>query len=218
MSGFLQRLASGVLDTRRAIHPAAGTIWSAAEMTGPPLAAEPIESLREVGVPPSSRRAARSQIQPERDAPVSEGAEHSEAVTFEPLVEFWQRRAVSAPQAKATAQESDSVLLPRQQASSTKQGSLQQIDRAEAVRPLVPASTPRIPAPAMAGAGKAPSFLPPSRRHAQPAQSLVEEPDSIEIHIGRIEVLTAPSRPAQSAAPRPARKSLDLREYLRRSR
>jgi hypothetical protein len=72
--------------------------------------------------------------------------------------------------------------------------------------------------PVPAGARIAPSFPPPSQRQAQPAPSLAEESDAIEIHIGRIEVLAAPPRPAQPAAPRPARKSLDLGEYLRGER
>jgi hypothetical protein len=248
MSGFLQRLASGVLHVQRAIHPAVGTIWSAAGKPGPgmmepPGTAEPIESSGEVRVPPSPRRAdvpappptqqstqqpAKPRMQPKRNAPVSDravqrDAEQSaiaEAVTFQPLVASPQRRAGStlppAPQANATAQQSEAIPPPRHQVTSPEHTDFQQMHRIESTRPLVPA--PRIPAPAMAGAGKRPSFVPPSQRHAQAAQSIVEEPDSIEIHIGRIEVLAAASRPAQPAAPRSARKSLDLGEYLRGER
>jgi hypothetical protein len=53
-----------------------------------------------------------------------------------------------------------------------------------------------------------------SRRQsfAQPAR----EPDTIEIHIGRIEVLATQPQQVQRPPAQPARKSLDLGEYLRR--
>jgi hypothetical protein len=243
MSGFLQRLASGVLHERGAIHPAAGTIWSAAGATGPgmmepPGTAEPIEFSNEVRVPPadasapaamqqSAQQPANPQMQPSRNAAVSHRAAHgdteqtaiAETVAFHPLVASLQRRAVStpppAPQANATMPQSQAGPSPRQQVALPEHPGSQQMHWIEPAQSLVP---PRIPVPAMTGARNAPSFLPPSQRHAQPAQSVVEEPDSIEIHIGRIEVLAAPSRPAQPASPRSARKSLDLGEYLRRER
>jgi hypothetical protein len=211
-------------------------------MMEPPGTAEPIKSSGEVRVPPSPRRPdaparpatqqftqkpAKPQMQPERNAPVSDSAVHedaeqpaiAEAITFQPLVASTQRRAVStlppAPHANETTQQSESIPPPRHPVISPENRDLQQ-NRMESTQPLVPA--PRIAVPAMAGTRKASSFLPPSQRHAQPAQPAVDERDSIEIHIGRIEVLAAPSRPAQTAAPRSARKSLDLGEYLRRER
>jgi hypothetical protein len=243
VSGFLQRVASGVLHAERAIHPSLGTIWSAAGMTGtgmmePPGTAEPIESSGAVLAPPpprgadasapaatqqSTQQPAKPQMQPERNAPHSESASHADAeqpaiaetVTFKPLVGSPQRRAVAnlppALQANATTQHSRARPPPSHPVTSPEHSGLQQ-----STRPLVPA--PPIPVSAMAGAGKAPSFLPPSQHHPQPAQSVAEEPESIEIHIGRIEVLAAPSRPAQTAVPRSARKSLDLVEYLGRER
>jgi hypothetical protein len=220
MSGFLQRLASGVLHPQPAIHPAVGTIWSAAGMNEPgmnePLAtAEPFESSVEVRAPLSPRRAdaatqpstqppAKPQVQPERSADVPEGAVQAivAAGAFQPLVAFPQRRVVSAlpPVSQADAD-------PQRQANSPPH------DRAASPeltgpRPLHRIETTRT----------APSSLPSSRRQAQPAPPLTGEPDSIEIHIGRIEVLAAAPRPAQPAAPRPARKSLDLAEYLRGER
>jgi len=252
MSGFLRRLAAGVLHEQRAIHPAAGTIWSAAGMTGPgimepPGTAEPIESSSEVRARPSPRRAdapappekqqptqhstqqpAKPLRLPEDNAPVSDSAvkrdaEQSaiaEAITFQPLVASPQRRAVAtlapAPQANATTQQGEAASPPRHQVTSPEHTSSQQIPRIESTRPLAPGS--RIPVPAIADARKAPSFLPPSQRQARPPQSPAEEPDSIEIHIGRIEVLAAPPRPEQPAKPKSARKSPDLGEYLRRER
>jgi hypothetical protein len=247
MSGFLQRLASGVLHEQRAIHPAVGTIWSAPGITGPgmmewPGMAEPIQSSEDVRLPPSPRRAdapaspatqqftqqpATPQMQPERIAPVSDSAVRgdaeqpaiAEAITFQPLVASTQRRTVStlppAPHANETTEQSEAIPPPRHPVISPE-NSPHQMYGIESTQPLVPAL--RIAVPAMVGAHKAPSFLPPSQRHAQLAQSVVEEPNSVEIHIGRIEVLAAPSRPAQTPAPRSARKSLDLGEYLRRER
>ncbi len=228
MSGFLQRLASGVLHAQPAIHPVVGTIWSPAGMQGPDMTkslatAETFESSVEVRVSPLPRRAdapapparqpstqqpAKPQIPPERSAPVSESAVHKdaeqpaivEAVAFQPLV---SSAVISA-------------LPPAPQATSPEHTGPQPLHRIETARPLVPA--PPMPVPVPAGARIAPSFPPPSQRQAQPAPSLAEESDSIEIHIGRIEVLAAPPRPAQPAAPRPARKSLDLGEYLRGER
>jgi hypothetical protein len=239
MSGFLQRLASGVLHTQQAIHPAAGTIWSAAGMAGQekiasPGTAEPIESSVEVRVPawqrsvdaselPATQRSTQQPVKPQiqpaynglsSDSAVrknSEQAEIAEAAAFHPLVAPAHQRVVStapaAPQADAVTHQSKATPSPRHQ---------QQVHPIETAPLLVP--SPRIHASAIAGARKASSFLQPSSRRAQPAQSQTAEPDSIEIHIGRIEVLAAPPRPAQPAAPRSPRKSLDLGEYLRRER
>jgi hypothetical protein len=242
MSGFLQRLASGVLHAQRAIHPSVGTIWTSAAITGtgmmePPGTAEPIESSADNRVPPtphgadapappetqqSTQQPAKPQRHTVRSAQPSDNAGRREAepsafgesVAFEPLVTSPQRSAVSA-QPDAAMQQSDTIPPSRQQEPSARRAGLQQ-HQIESTRPLVPA--PRILVPAMAGARKAPSFPPPSKRHAPPTQSVVEQPDSIEIHIGRIEVLAAPPRAAKPAAPAPARKSLDLGEYLRRER
>jgi hypothetical protein len=216
MSGFLQRLALGVLHPQPAIHPAVGTIWSAAGTNEPgrnePLAtATPFESSGEVRAPlsprradapaaaatqPSTRQPGKPHIQPERSEDVPESAVQAivAAGAFQPLVAFPQRRVVSAlpPVSQADAD-------PHDRATSPKLTGPQPLHRIETTR-------------------TAPSSLPTSQRQAQPAPPLTEEPDSIEIHIGRIEVLAAAPRPAQPATPRPARKSLDLAEYLRGER
>ena len=57
MSGFLQRLASGVLHAQPAIHPAVGTIWSTAGMNGPGMK-EPLATQR--GLPIRSCHRGRS--------------------------------------------------------------------------------------------------------------------------------------------------------------
>jgi hypothetical protein len=239
MSGFLQRLASSVLDAQRAIHPVVGNIWSAGEVTEPdvrePLAAaEPFESSvplpRRADAPapavtqPSTQQAAAPQIQPERSTPVSESAVHHDAqepaivegVAFQPLVASPQHSEAIPPPPHPVTSPEHTGPLPPQPVTSPKHTAPRPPHRIEIARPLMP--VPPIPVPAPAGARKAPALQPLSQRQAQPAASLPREPDSIEIHIGRIEVLAAAPRPAQPAAPRPTRKSLDLGEYLRGER
>jgi hypothetical protein len=253
MSGFLQRLASGVLHAQRAIHPAVESIWSAPGISAPgkmpaPGAAEPIEFSSEVLTPPPPRRVdtpgppgtqtpgqlhSIPHAQPEGSNPASDRAVDSraqlpaiartviaEGVPFQPLVVPPQRKGVSTlppeQQANEATQPSEVNLHPLIHASPPEHSGLKQQQSVETARSLVPA--PRIPAPPRSPGAQAPSFRSPSQRPAQSAQSLREEPDAIEIHIGRIEVLAAPPRPAQPAATKPARKSLDLGEYLRRDR
>lgn len=69
----------------------------------------------------------------------------------------------------------------------------------------------RLPHESGAGAAKNPSAEVSSRAVSPP-----HEPDEIHIHIGRIEVAAIP-QPVQRPAAPPARKSLDLGEYLKRS-
>jgi hypothetical protein len=226
MSGFLQRLASGVLHSRQAIHPAVGTIWSAAGMTGPgidePLAAgerfeSSVDAPTSSATQPFSPQPTKPRIESDRSTHASENTVHKEeerpaiveAVAFQPLVASAQWMALSTPppvaQANSNTQQSEAISPPHRQASSPERTGAQPPHRIETARPLLPA--PSIPGPAPASARKTTS-----------AQSLSEERDSIEIHIGRIEVLAAPPRPVQPAAPRPTRKSFDLGEYLRGER
>jgi hypothetical protein len=231
MSGFLERLAAGVLHSQRAVHPSVGMIWSAPGMTEQSAAAEPIETSGEVLVPPSPRRAhaqapqaaqpltqppAKPQMQPKRssgDAQAPPEAELStqqpprlqetdgEAVIFRPLVALPQRSAFSATHdAHEIAEKSEPILPARLHQTRGEPNKTSPKPPRLTESPRLPASAPRMPAPA-------------AERRAS-----TEPPDSIEIHIGRIEVLAAPPRPAQPAAPAPARKSLDLGEYLRGER
>jgi len=241
MSNFLQRLAAGVMHPQRAIHPSVGSIWSAAgvtgaETTGPLLSApaspETVEFSSEMVVPPSPRPVSapttpaptepnfplpkQPDLAPQRHAPIRTAFPHQNlerpsileapartAVAFQPLVALPQKSAGTAalfgPQSNEGIGQSAGILRPGLRPTAEQ-------------FPRLAVPPPRIPAPA------APSLRPPSGQTAQHAQSPTHEPDAIEIHIGRIEVLAAQPRPVQPAAPTPARKSLDLREYLRRER
>jgi hypothetical protein len=242
MSGFLRRLAAGALHPQPAIHPSVGTIWSAAETmgrgTGAPAMEESIESTSEVLAPPPGRTDAEPsgahppqpdphlhipRMHPQGSIPFPDRKAHKhamppaidEAAAFSPLVANPERRDVFTPPQANSAAQSNPGILPPHGISPVGAGS-QSPRRTEFTTPLVPA--PRMPVPAISAVRTAPAFLPPSQRPAQPAPSHAEERDAIEIHIGRIEVLAAPPRPAQPAAPGGARKSLDLGEYLRRER
>jgi hypothetical protein len=224
MSGFLERLASGVLRANRAIHPSVGSIWSG------PRNGEAIESSSEILAPQAPRRAdapprllieqrphaaAQNTDQPKPAPPAAQPA-IAESVVFKPLVVVPQQDTFVAGQSELTLPPHREE-LPREQEQHTN-----------TVRPwpivspshLVP--TIKTPASPVSANRTSPSFMPPQRlpssRPIQSAQRTSSESDSIEIHIGRIEVLAAPQRVAQTATPARPRKSVDLAEYLRRDR
>jgi hypothetical protein len=220
MSGFLRRLASGVLREERAVHPAVGSLWSAPRNT------EPIESFSEILASPGAEDdRGPAPIQPDRDKPVQRttpGTTHSHAdqlphpehsvpvAAFRPLVPSLQANAVSAPRTPRPAEHNEPLVpvLPTAPPESTSQ---QSSFRGGSPRSPVAPST-RITTPQPIAAREATAFA----RMPEGTQPKAAEPD-IEIHIGRIEVLAVPPPPAQPA-PRPARKSLDLGEYLGRDR
>ena len=239
MSGFLQRLAAGVLHTQRAVHPSVGTIWTAAGTMGKPDAAEPFETSDEVLAPPSPRRAdphaqpftqqrLSPQMQPGRDAPAPPGLEPT---TEQPAqTQMRPERSASIDSAllrlhheqTATPQETQGetvvfrplVSLPQRTAFSATRDANEIAAKSEPIPParlLQTSGEQTSPQPRLI---ESPRLRAPAADRKEPTA----QPDSIEIHIGRIEVLAAPPRPAQPAAPAPARKSLDLGEYLRGER
>ncbi len=226
MSGFLDRLASGVLRADRSIHPSVGSIWSA------PRSVDAVESSSEILVPRAPRRAdapprppiqKRSradaqntvQTQPAPAPPAAQPA-IAESVVFKPLV------AVPQPDT-LVAGKSELTMPPHRENLQREQAQHTDPDRP---RPIVSPShlVPATNSPALPVSANrtSPSFMtpqsPPSSRPLQSTQKPSSESDFIEIHIGRIEVLAAPQRAAQPAAPARPRKSVDLAEYLRRDR
>jgi len=236
MSGFLHRLAAGVLHPQHAIHPSVGTIWSAAGMTEAPGSGEPIESSGEVLVPPPRRADAPAvngtRSPPERSPHLSDSDVHKHteqpavpgAIALAPLVAPSEARVVSkrplTAESAQSVEQTQSALPSRKHSSSPQDADTQQSHRIEPKEPLVPPriSSPRMTVPAMAPVRRAPPIPLPSERPAHPAGSPAEERDAIEIHIGRIEVLATLPRSAPPTAPARARKSLDLEEYLRGDR
>src|ERR1700744_1651311 len=69
MTGYLQRIASGVLHSQRAIHPAVGSLWM------PQRNIDPSEQFSENMAPIVSRRSTQSDEQPTRSALAHIGTE-----------------------------------------------------------------------------------------------------------------------------------------------
>jgi hypothetical protein len=222
MSGYLRRLASSVLHGERAIHPDVGSVWSAARHDR-----EPFESPGAMLVPSRHEDTLiPARMQPDRDttargtapypgAKEPPDAELSDAklnvaATFTPLVPLAQREDFSAPRTPDPALHNEAFTSGDPAAPPATTISQTPL-RGESSR-LPVLSTRMAPPQTVAGGEPAPLAL-----RSQPAQPPASEPDTIEIHIGRIEVLATPP-PAPRPAARPARKSPDLAEYLRRDR
>jgi hypothetical protein len=233
MSGYLQRMAASVLSRERAIHPAVGSLW------GPQGSAGPIEQSGEILAPslkPNQARDAeadRNQAQmPTKLNPDPERAESNRAAR--------EQSSTSRADASVSSEDAETrLLLPMQNAPADQRihsvmdpanalpadaspagnESGQQAEQPQAQRriytPLVAESAQRsVAVQNLVMQASAVSYAGAQQRHpvAQPAH----EPDTIEIHIGRIEVLAAQPQLAQRPPARPAHKSLDLREYLER--
>jgi len=229
MSGFLQRLARGVLQSEQTLHPDVGSIWSA------PRVPEPIETSSEILVRSSPRhpdaptaqpvptvrdRAPRYEVEQPTISRIRLESDLADTPAFKPLVELPQQKAVFVPSALQHPAEASrrGDAIPTADQSERPPELAPEFPIAQRPLPGEPARSPmptlRIASPVAAPPHESSPF--PRQLHAAPPQA--SEPDSIEIHIGRIEVLAAPQRPAQPAAPPPARKSLDLVDYLRRDR
>lgn len=201
MSGYLQRIASGVLHPERAIHPAVGSLWM------PQRNAVRSEQFSEIMAPIVPRRSAQADAQQrhsalehlsteQRPAPDAPNPIEAKLEAFHPLV---ATRDATAAQAR-DGQDADTV-APRitftPLVATSSHESLRQS------RTLTPASIPSRER---------------SLRTVQLTPSPAPQPDEIEIHIGRIEVAAVLPQPAPRPPARPARKSLDLSEYLKRDR
>lgn len=256
MSGFLQRMASGVLHSKPAIHPSIGTLFAPPRSRDAGI--EAIETVSEFLVRPAQRHddspastwAERGMTRenmtrtitgnvagPPAESPAASppaaGPAFAGAIDFEPLVALPQR-SISAPQfiahapSPASAHEESSTSAERPQTPEDrieinpdlKVNRQHQGQSAHPGESTIQPSTSLIAAPAAPARRDYASFASSAARAAAPApvQASSRSQDEIEIHIGRIEVLAAPPRPAQPAASKPARKSIDLVEYLRRDR
>jgi hypothetical protein len=212
MSSYFERMASGVLQPARAIHPVLGSLWAApsrsaeletsVETTSPAMAArEPV--AREI----DHARAPRGEARP--FAPIADVAEplsqpresNRSAQPFQPIAEVEPFIPAAATELRAAQSEQAA------EAIEVSEVIYRGPSAAAAFTPLVAktALSPR-------------SHSPVAAIRPQPAAQPPREPDEIEIHIGRIEVTAAPQQAAPRPIAQPARKSLDLGEYLRRDR
>ena len=220
MKSYLQRMAASALSRDRAIHPVLGSLWAPVhhansfEMSGE----TPVTSTRPQRIKDAEQMRtplqAQFQVEPTRMESMQgeKGqriAEQSSA--FRPLL---GAQTVAPTQHSFEAQQVRTVggapLVPSQDEGASGLGEPQQ----RSFTPLVAEFVQRDATPRSAAAPMAASRNDLSRRQsfAEPAR----KPDSIEIHIGRIEVLATQPQQVQRPLAQPARKSLDLGEYLRR--
>ncbi len=229
MKGYLQRIAASAVRPVSGVHPVVRPLFASpadpfagtdfledSTVTSPPVqraesTPSPIASAQTRFVRPAAPEGTprRPESPPEHTAVRSIGAppEARRETAFQPLIE-----ARAIPQAdvfSATVEVRSAA--PDASMDSVKELPAQSFDtrtQSEPSRLLAP--RPNAPLPASR------AFRRDARRApAPPARS--PEPDQIEIHIGRIEVTAVP-RAVPRAAPKPARKSLNLDDYLRRSR
>jgi hypothetical protein len=243
MSGYLKRLAAGARKPGGAIHPVLGSLYSA-PATG--NAFEDLPEAEEIvswvaptpAVTPVLREAEERLLiktaLPEipRPAPMSRPLPATRPL-MEPLEKLFEPReefragstAPAAPPLPNTPREA-----PRQPLALPGEATAR-VEAARRAEPLIPAHQPE---------RLLPYFEPPpgadNSRAANAVAVLRESPprplalqgrmplafalprgdsDTIEIHIGRVEVTAAPQAATRQAAP-PARKPINLDEYLKR--
>jgi hypothetical protein len=217
MRGYLQRMAGSTLSRERAIHPSVGSLWA------PQLKTDSFEESGETFVSSITSQPVEKRIQNPlqmQDRPTHLQAESLEvadeqASQFTPLIEA---KAMMPGQHPPKTQLSTIHAMPSTLPQSGDTGELKVAES----EPQSYSFSPLVAKFSQSGAvdqrstalSAAPQHVDSLRSQflAQPAH----EPDSIEIHIGRIEVLAAQPQPSPRPTAQPVKKSLDLGEYLRR--
>lgn len=219
MSSYFHRLASQVLRPASAIHPFVGTLWS------PPHNVEPFESATELSIHPAASRTTQAEpiphTQPLRSENNHEVAPHVET-SHQIIAKSAQETVLSVtpilpliePQPLSTQANISSIDATQEFAIETHS------DTPRPLIPQAPAQSQHLTLLSVAAAAKAPAAARANSPLRQPLPAPpAREPDEIEIHIGRIEVIAAqPPQQAPRVSPQAPRKSLDLGEYLRRDR
>jgi hypothetical protein len=213
MSGYLQRLVSSARTPVRSIHPMIGSRFSAppdgVSPEVPPMMDQlPVSPAELDRKPAPEAPPVRSHGRPAAfEAPRQDAAKRPLERTFEPLVPL--PREAGEPVAADFFHRPSAA--PGEPAAGDREVALDHPHQ-----PLVDEATPRSrmafrnsPAEASRTPRGPRTNLPVRLPQPRP------EPDEIEIHIGRIEVTAVLPPPARPAAP-PARKSLNLEEYLKR--
>ena len=215
MTGFLRRLATGTLHAESALHPDVGSVWTA------PRTLEPIESFSEMSVSPRrdgnqsppptqpiSDKSVEARVPPHRTVPPRAESKLIESLNFAPLIAPSQSITLPSSRASASVDQNE---------ARTISDSSPAFEPAAPVLPRSEAAPPPLVSPRVATLQPTGKLVPTTFRGQSLEGQRAEEPDAIEIHIGRIEVLAAPPPPSQPS-PRPAPKSLNLGEYLGRDR
>lgn len=214
MSGFFQRLAARIIQPAQGMHPAVGSLWST------PRAADTLETTTETLAPrqEDNTHIPHAALQPAqqphsifRDTEPTHPLRQQEpsesfSTPEKPLIAVPPIQPLAQQAAHAPAHFLSATSSPRQEPGNDP---AQQPPLAPHAVPATNALQPRLlqQRPLM------PSLPQPARTQPNaPTPS-----DEIEIHIGRIEVTAVPPPPPARPAP-PARKTLDLGEYLKRSR
>lgn len=244
MKSYLQRLALGVMQPTRTIHPMVGSVFSPSEYASArPAAPQEQTTLF------SSRPSPGFVEGRERAGDISPNAQHQSHVStqepsgvhdpqpvYKPLMpEVTDRQAGNRTQ--LTTQQTENSFSVREEkisssfpASDTgekspREAETQQEEKTQEITvkhvymPIMSESLARAANQEMPGQNVNP-FAAAARERAQAAARhtapVSREPDEIQIHIGRIEV-TAVQQTSVPPATKPVRKGLNLEEYLRRS-
>jgi hypothetical protein len=221
MSGHLQRIAANVLSSARAFHPAVGSRWVApsirsaietdSEALAPPVPYLTAARVEDLTAAQEQQATARPAVEP--PAPEAAPIYESKAI---PIVTEKLQPLPGATNPDATFM---SIAPAKNQATTSPQAAETKPAPRPTFTPLLP-EAPReqkITTPAVAITPTA-SLRNDKPTRSQPVAQSAREPGEIEIHIGRIEVTAALPQLVARPAPRPARKSLDLGEYLKRDR
>lgn len=203
MSGYLQRIASRVLNPQRAIHPAVGSLWM------PQRNAIASEQLSETSASIVPRRSTRTDEQ-----------ETHMSIERQPAQVRHDLSAHARDVSNAIEGQLEPVhpLLPEQNVTGRQVREGLNVDASARGTTFTPLVAPSSREPMLQPRGVLlPSTL--SRERVRPfAPVPAPQPDEIEIHIGRIDVAAVLQQPTPRLPARPARKPLDLGEYLKRDR
>jgi len=211
VSGYLQRLARSAVHPPEGIRPVLRPLFSAPRPEPEPVGL-PLEVETEAGAPEPSRAPRPNGVVTRQSNPLPHAAHQPAPGAHNP-------RPVDLPP----------VAPPPEDAPASRdfQPLLEQIAPREALTYAVLPTGDR----ESTDAAESPEPARPPRHHSQQISPMRMErqtpsgrapfapleTDEIQIHIGRIEVTAVPPA-AAPAVPRPVRKSLNLDEYLKRSR
>jgi hypothetical protein len=211
MSGYLQRIASGVLHSQRAIHPDVGSLWM------PQRNAVPSEQFNETMAPIVPRRSTQPDAQQTRSALAHMSNKQEPDPPLQDLSA--RRQDASIPVESRLEPEHPPLVVRDATMTQAREG-----QNADAAAPRA-TFTPLVATPSHESLPQPRTFTPAStpvrerlQRTVQLTPPATPQPDEIEIHIGRIEVAAVLPQPAPRLPARPVRKSLDLSEYLKRDR